>query len=282
MKVIKGISLIIIALALVACSFSVNVPSVKTGETQQFDINEPVPAGATESRLEIEMGAGELNINGGASGLVSGSVRYNVSEWKPGVTKSSSGVRIAQESTGNISIPEGDILNKWNLQLGSLPLDLQINAGAYKGTIDLGGCSITDLQINDGASKAEVTFSQPNLVRMNRYVYKTGASQVDLLKLGNANATEIDFEGGAGSYTFDLSGTLTEDTLLRISSGLSNVKILIPKDSHAVVEITGGVSNIDASGTWEISGSTYTMGTSGPLITIKIEMAVGNLQLVQE
>lgn len=282
MKILRVIPVVLIAFTLLACSFTINVPSVKTGETRQFDIDEAIPTGVSEGSVQIDMGAGSLNIQGGSKNLVSGNIRYNIAEWEPKISATSNGVRIYQQSTGSMSIPEGNVVNDWNLQLGTLPIRLQINAGAYKGTLDLGGCAISDLQISDGASKAEVTFSEPNLAKMNRLVYKTGASQVSLMNLANANVSEIDFEGGAGSYTFDFSGALTSDILVRISSGMSNVRIQLPSESHAQVTIKGGIGNVDASGSWDISGSTYKMGSSGPLITIEVDMAVGNLELRQQ
>jgi hypothetical protein len=41
-------------------------------------------------------------------------------------------------------------------------MDLTINAGAYRGTLELGDLSLTRLDINDGASQATVEFSMPN------------------------------------------------------------------------------------------------------------------------
>ena len=282
MKVLKLFPVLIVVIALLACSVSVNVPTVKTGATQEMTINQSASSGVDESTVEIEMGGGRLNIESGADGLVSGNIRYNVEDWKPQITQSTGGVRIVQKSIDSITIPEDKIINDWNLQLGIMPINLQISAGAYQGILDLGGCSITHLEIRDGASKAEVNFSEFNPVRMDRLVYKTGASQVDLKNLGNANVENIEFDGGAGSYTFDFSGALKENTSLQISTGMSNVKIILPKEGHVHVSVTGGISNIDASGIWNISGSTYEMGSTGPLIDIKIDMAVGNLVLSQQ
>lgn len=282
MKVLKFVSVLLIIIPLLACSISVNVPTIKTGATAELTIDQAVPANLQEATVNIEMGGGRLNIQSGAEGLAAGTIRYNVEDWKPQITETATGVRISQESIGSVSIPDDKILNDWNLQLGSLPIDLQISAGAYQGTLDLGGCSITHLEIRDGASKAEVNFSQANPVRMDQLVYKTGASQVNLKNLGNANAAEIEFDGGAGSYTFDFSGSLQEDTSVHITSGMSNVHIILPAGIHARIAITGGINNIDASGEWTISNSTYEMGSTGPLVNIEIEMAVGNLVLTQQ
>jgi hypothetical protein len=281
MKTIKILSIIIITLVLLGCSLTVNVPTVETVATRTYEISEPVPAGVTMSNVEIEMGAGTLSISGGSDNLVDGTVTYNVTQWAPKVSDISNGVRISQEHSSNVGIPDDDIKNDWVLQFGSTPIALKISAGAYDGTIDLSGLSITDLEIDDGASRATVRFDSLNPVEMSRLEYNTGASQVELFGLANANVSDISIGSGAGNYTLDFSGELQRDVIVSIASGMSNVKIIVPDGTHIVVEITGGLSNVDPSGTWTINGSTYTAGSGTPTIHVYVEMAMGNLELIQ-
>jgi hypothetical protein len=282
MKYIKFIPIIVLAIALMACSFTVNVPSVRTGVTQSFDVSEPALAISTPAKLSIEMGAGTLKLSGGASNLVEGTIQYNVEDWKPSVLRSADGIKFSQKNTSNVGIPDGTIVNDWDLKLGTSPIDLNISAGAYDGNLDLSGISITSLTITDGASKAKVFFNSLNPSVMTSLSYKTGASDVELHGLGNANVQEVSFDGGVGAYTLDFSGELKNNISARVSSGMSDLKIIIPSGSRAMITVSGGLSNIDATGTWTISGNSYQCGTNGPTITININMAVGNLQLIQQ
>jgi len=282
MKSLKIAFLVLTALTLMACSFTVNVPSVDTGVTNTFEISEPALTGVDDNQVTIEMGAGTLGITNGASELIDGTVEYNVVNWKPEITRSSNSITISQNNSSNVGIPDGDIKNDWNLKFGDAPIDLTVNAGAYEGKIDLSGLSITNLDISDGASKATVQFDTLNPVEMERLSYKTGASDVELLGLGNANTKTIYFDSGVGSYTLDFSGDVQNDMFVRIQSGMSDMTIIIPDNVRAEVELTNGLSNVDANGTWTISGSTYKCGTSGPLITINLNMAIGNLNLKQQ
>jgi hypothetical protein len=50
----------------------------------------------------------------------------------------------------------------------------------------------------------------------------------------------------------------------------------------AKVIVNGELNNIDLQGTWTVEGSTYTYGSVGSLVTITVDMAVGNLQLIQQ
>ena len=282
MKILKFIPLLVLAIVLLGCSFTVNVPTVDTSTTSEFDIKQPLPAGSTNAEVDLEMGGGKLNISGGSSQLVEGSVLYNVPDWKPTLSVNGNNVLISQNHTSNVGIPSGKIKNNWDLKLGVTPLSLRVSAGAYEGTLDLSGLSLTDLEISDGASQAVVRFDTKNPVEMQRLTYKTGASDVKLLGLANANTSEITFASGAGSYTLDFSGELSRDMNVKISSGLSQVKVIVPDNTHAIVNLTGGISNIDLDGTWITNGTQYEAKGSGSLITIDINMAVGNLVLVNQ
>lgn len=282
MKPLKIILLVSIALTIMACSITVNVPTVNTGVTETLEVNEPALDGVDENTITIEMGAGSLNIEGGASELIEGSIQYNVEFWKPVITRDDDGIKISQNNNSNVGIPDGDIKNDWDLRFGDYPIDLRLSTGAYEGDLDLSGLAIRNLSISDGASKATIRFDTLNPVVMDKLTYKTGASDVELLGLGNANVREIYFDSGVGAYELDFSGDIQHGIFARIQSGMSDITIVIPSNVRAKIMLTSGLSNIDANGTWTITGNTYECGSSGPLITINLDMAVGNLQLKQE
>ena len=280
-KFLQAICIATAALILLGCSLTVNVPTVDTTVTRVFEISEPISINTNMSNVEIEMGAGRLTISSGAANLVEGTVTYNVTDWAPTVSQISNGVLLSQDHTTNVGISDNDIENDWDLKLGQTPIDLKISAGAYEGTIDLSGLSITNLEVNDGASKATIRFDLLNPVEMQRLEYKTGASQVELIGLANANVSTITFDSGAGSYTLDFSGELQRDITVHIASGMSDTRIVVPEDTHITVEVTSGLSNVSPSGTWTISGSTYSSGSGSPEIHIYVDMAMGNLTLEQ-
>src|SRR5688500_18887493 len=49
------------------------------------------PKNAQSARAQLKMGAGELNLTGGADQLMEGEFSYNVSDWKPKVSYDVSG-----------------------------------------------------------------------------------------------------------------------------------------------------------------------------------------------
>ncbi len=272
--------MVVLILSTLACSITINAPTIRatTGPVETLQVNEAAPSG--DARLVIGMGAGKLDLTGGGEGLVSGTIRYNVPGIKPTVKRSGSEVQVVQQTDKFPSTIGSDLVNEWNLKLGNTPVDLTINAGAYEGTIDLSGVPLTGLEINDGASKAKVFINNPNPAEMEMLSYKTGASQVELIGLGNANFKSMTFSGGAGSYTLDFTGQLKRDAKVNITGGVSNVKIIIPAGMQSKITVTGGLNNITPRGTWTVEDKTYQTNGSGPVLTINLDMGVGNLELI--
>ncbi|NLG73939.1 MAG: hypothetical protein GX495_18110 [Chloroflexi bacterium] len=266
-----------------ACRFTVDLPirTIETGPTQTEEIEVPAPD-AEEVDLIFSFGAGELNLSPGAgAALVSGTVRFNVEQLAPVIKEDNDSVRISSGNNGFNGIPRlrSELVNEWDLQLGSTPVNLEVRAGAYRGEYDLGGLALRSLIITDGASDVDLDFSEPNQVEMRTFRYQTGASNVDMTGLANANFERMVFESGAGDYSLYFSGELQRDATIDIDSGISQVTIIIPEGTRAEVRHRGGLVNIDADPEWEQSGDEYILEGDGPTLTFNIDMSAGDLQL---
>ena len=272
-----------LALSTLACSFNINLPKVQpVGPTQVDDIALPIPTGDGTVQLTLSFGAGTLLLHPGTDSLVSGTATYNVEDFKPVVTMEGLIASIVQGDWKMESIPSmDDIKNEWDLSLGVVPMDLIIEAGAYKGEFELGGLALENLTVSDGASDVEVTFSEPNTTEMTLLKYKTGASNVSLIGLGNADFSAMEFDSGAGNYTLDFSGTLRRDASVSIETGVSNITLVIPSGIPVQITVDGGLSNVTFGSGWEKNGNVYTQEGSGPQLTIVIGIGAGNLILTR-
>ncbi len=288
MRTIKLIAAIAtLALSMLACSlnFVGDFQGPETVQKTTSPITElitiPVPD-AQDVDLTIAIGAGKLELNPGAQdGLVVGTITYNVTDFKPGFTSENGVVRLEQGNFKLDGIPsfDRDIKNDWNLALANQEMTLRIKAGAYEGEFELGGLSLKDLYVEDGASNVTLTFSEPNQTEMRVLNYSTGASNVTLENLANANFTSMIFRSGLGNYTLDFSGTLQRDCTVNISSGLSNVKLLIPEGVSARVNVESSLTKVNTRGAWESNGNFYIQNGTGPTITIQIDLGAGQLEL---
>lgn len=169
----------------VAALFLASCGTQSVGETQR-EAEAVDLENAQSVAAELGMGAGELNVSGGAQQLMEADFVYNVPEWEPDVTYEVNGeegdLRVEQPSTeGGIDLT-GDARNEWDIRLNDqIPTDLTVRMGAGEGEFDLGSLTLTGLSIEMGA----------------------GASTVDM-----RGEWDRDFEatmrGGAGSATLHL------------------------------------------------------------------------------
>ncbi|HMN59033.1 MAG TPA: toast rack family protein [Anaerolinea sp.] len=270
----------ILMLASLACSVTLNLPTAKTGDTQSMTISEPT-TDAKPSELVLRMGGGKLDVTSGSSQLVDGTVRYNVEDWKPTITREGQEVRIEQSVKG--SIPVGDnIINDWELKLGKDPIDLTVEAGAYEGNIDLTGVPIVRLKITDGAGSSKLIFDQPNPVRMDSLTYETGASNITLEGLGNSDADVVNFKGGAGNFSLDFTGQLKRDMRVYVDGGLGNITITVPSSTNARIIMSTSLNTISTKGSWTVDNNEYRTNGQGPLLRIEVKVGIGNLNLVSK
>ncbi|HUS14501.1 MAG TPA: toast rack family protein, partial [Chloroflexia bacterium] len=249
---------------------------------ETLTINETAPAAGVDATVvDLTMGAGMLSLQGGAEGLAEGEIRYNVAEWKPTVTRDSKSLSITQgQNKNSFSLPGGsNLVNDWSLKLGSSPMALTIDAGAYQGTLALGGLPLRSLTIHDGAGDSTVSFDSPNPEPMDTLTYQTGASKVSLQGLANANAQTINFTGGAGDYELDFSGKLERDVTVEVQVGVSSLRLVVPVGSATVVNISGGLKDVKTTGTWAHTGDSYSQAGTGHTITINVDIGVGSLEL---
>ncbi|HVN16914.1 MAG TPA: toast rack family protein [Anaerolineales bacterium] len=271
-----------LALTSLACGFSVNIPKAPTPGPEVTDQIMVAAPTSGEARLSLTFGAGDLNVEAGAleGKLVAGTATYNIPDLKPEVKQNDGDVQIQQGDLKFSGLPSlNNVKNEWDLKLGSTPMDLNIEAGAYQGTFEFGGLALTGLTIKNGAANVQLSFSSPNQTEMSVLRFETGASNVKLTGLANANFNTMIFQGGAGDYTLDFTGNLKRDATVSIDSGLSNVTLRIPKNVNVVATVEGGLKSVSTSSNWAQDGDTYTQKGEGPTLTFIIKMGAGSLTL---
>src|SRR4030095_882656 len=140
-----------IALLAAACSME------RAGETrrdqQSIDLD-----GSGSARVSLEMGAGELNVSGGAAKLMEAEFTYNVDRLKPMVEHRSSAaeseIRISQAETSGMAF---GAMSRWDLRLNNgVVMDIVTKLGAGQAQMNLGGLSLRNLEIGIGAGQVQV------------------------------------------------------------------------------------------------------------------------------
>jgi len=141
---------------------------VTAGCDIEVDHNEPrhelktVDLGKAESvKAEIDMGAGELQVGGGATQLLNADFTYNQRDWKPNVEYNGNSFRglltIKQGHDGG-GVHLGNNTYKWDLRFNDdVPLDIDVNCGAGESKLDLSKLNLRGLDVNMGVGRVEAT-----------------------------------------------------------------------------------------------------------------------------
>jgi hypothetical protein len=125
--------------------------------------SQSVDAGDVKAvRGEINFGAGDLAVTGGAEKLVEADFTYNVARLKPEMKYTDGRFVISQP--GNEGMPNirgiTDFRNEWDLRFNDeVPMDLSVNIGAGTSELQLGGLALTGLEVSLGAGESTVDLS---------------------------------------------------------------------------------------------------------------------------
>ena len=287
------VGLLLVGSQLACCVFTlpqvptieVNVPTIEVGE--MLERQETIPLQDAESAaVEIIFGAGELDVEAGASDqLFSGDFRYNVAEWEPEVAYEDGVLTIEQGSTdAEWGVPSGSTRNEWKLTFSpEIPLEMEVKVGAGKGDLDFTGLQLTGLDLDLGAGDFELLFDEPNEAEMDRFVLNAGASRLEVFGLGYASPEEIVVQGGVGDITLDFTGTWSRSADVRITAGVGAVTLHLPDDVGVRVEVEGGLSSVDASGL-DREGDAYVNDAFGEAeveLRIHVTTGIGALRLLE-
>jgi hypothetical protein len=127
-------------------------------------------------------------------------------------------------------------------------LALAVTLGAVDGDLELGGLRLTDLDLQAGASRATVRFSQPNATRCRSATLRAGAAELSVLGLGNSRCDLIAFEGGVGRVTLDFGGAWTSSARVQVKMALGEVALLLPRQVGVRLTLDKFLSTFEPQG----------------------------------
>lgn len=147
-----------LALALPGALLAGCAPQYRVGEMQSE--SQSVELGDAKAvRGEINFGAGDLEMTGGAEKLVEADFNYNVARLKPEIKYTDGEFVISQP--GNEGLPDlrglTDFRNEWDLRFNDeVPMHLRLDIGAGNSDLQLAGLSLIGLDISLGAGISTV------------------------------------------------------------------------------------------------------------------------------
>ena len=119
--------------------------SALQNESQSVELGD-----AGSARVEIDLGAGDLQVTGGAAKLMEAGFTYNVARLKPKVGYTRGRLVVSQPDIAGLPVLRdiGDYRNEWDLRLQeNVPMDLSVEIGAGTSDLQLAHLSLTRLAV---------------------------------------------------------------------------------------------------------------------------------------
>lgn len=243
---------------------------------------------AERVQATVKFGGGRLDVKPGSERLLTGEFVYNADSLEPEITynvQDGRGELLVEHGSDPIRLDQltGELRNEWTLSfIEGVPLDLRLDVGASGGEIELGGLSIENLDLTMGAADLRLGFAKPNPERLTSFHIYSGAAKLELHELGNANLDELTFDGGLGTYLFDLSGDWQRSANVRILAGASQVTLRLPQDIG--VRICAGDMHRKELDELEERDGCYVNSLydqSDVTLDINLDLGLGNLDIKQ-
>ncbi|HSB65316.1 MAG TPA: toast rack family protein [Anaerolineales bacterium] len=195
--------ILVAALLLSSCNPSLTVGTLRT-ESKSIELGD-----ARSVRVEINLGAGDLQLTGGAEKLMEADFTYNVAKIKPEVKYTDGTLTVRQPETNGMPSLLGitDFRNEWNLRFNnSVPMDLSVDMGGGTSNLQLTGLSLTGLDVSLGAGIYTVDLSGAWANNLDVTIDAGAASLT--LRLPKSVGVRVKIE--SGPHTIEASG-LTKD-----------------------------------------------------------------------
>ena len=204
----------------------------------QHDSKSVDPKNAQSARAQLKMGAGELNLTGGADQLMEADFSYNVSDWKPKVSYDVSGkkgelvVKQGNAEGGNLS---GGARNEWDISMNDeLSTDLVVQLGAGESDLDLDSLTLTGVDLQMGAGKTTVDLTGDYAQSFDTSI-QGGVGQATVL---------LPSEVGVKAKAAGGLGTINAQGLQKVGDSYVN-DAYGESDVNLSVDVQGGVGEIN-------------------------------------
>jgi hypothetical protein len=118
-----------------------------------------------------------------------------------------------------------------------VPLALDATISASNATIDLGGMTLTELEIRSIATRATVDFSRPTRGACKSATFTVGAAEIEVRHLAQAGCEVLRVDGGVGGVSLRFDGAWRRELSLVVDLAMGELKLQLPQGTG--VRLTG-------------------------------------------
>lgn len=235
--------------------------------------------------VEVSYGAGRMKLGAAEKGLMYRmDLRYDEDVFEPHADFDRNRLHLGVENVGkSLRLGKGRSSGRMDLELArGLPMDLDLEFGAVRADIDLGGLSLTGLDLSTGASESTVDISEPNDQAMRTASLSVGAADFTARHLGNLNARHIDVSAGVGEVTLWFNGEWRQDATVSIDMGLGSLEMRFPEGLGVRLKKDSFLTSLDSEGMVKRGDAYYSLDweQADRKITIDLDAAFGSVKVV--
>lgn len=236
-------------------------------------------------RVLVRYGVGEFKVRAADSGvLYRMHLRYDEDAFEPRAEYGSRRLELGVESLRkSINIGRRNSGGEMDLRLGTgIPMDLDLEFGAVRGDLDLGGLSLTGLELSTGASESTVDVSRPNPVPMDRATFEVGAADFTARNLGNLNAERIQVDAGIGEVSLWFDGAWERDARVSLKMGLGSLRLHFPEGLGVRLSKDSFLTSLDSEGLVKRGDAYYSLDweTAERKVTLDLDAAFGSVKVL--
>ena len=234
--------------------------------------------------VNVQYGAGRFSVGPAEAGvLYHMRIEYDEDVFRPIAEYQDRSLQIGTESIGRRfrSIRDRGA-GEMELALSrDVAMDLNMDFGAVRADIDLGGIRLTRLEINTGASQTLIDISEPNRETMSRASMDVGAAQFTVLNLGNLNTEVIEIDAGIGEIDLGFTGDWRQNARVSVDMGLGSLVLRFPRGLGVRLVKDTFLTSLDSEGLVKRGDAYYSLDYDDAeyQITVDVDAAFGSIRV---
>ena len=216
----------------VALVMGLSVADVAHGQSQKTVVLSRQVENERHLDVHVRYGAGHFSVGPAEAGvLYHMQIVYDEDVFRPIAEYQGRSLRIGTETLGRrFRFGRDREAGEMRLRLSrDVAMDLNMDFGAVKADIDLGGIRLTRLEIATGASQTVMDISEPNPETMSLASIDVGAAEFTVRNLGNLNTEVIEIDAGVGSIELGFTGDWRQNARVSVDMGLGSLVLRFPR-----------------------------------------------------
>lgn len=235
--------------------------------------------------VRVRYGAGDFEVRPGAAGMLYRvQLRYDEDIFDPVVSYDRGRLELGVDAIDDdVHIRKDRKGGDLSVELSrEVPMSLDMEFGAVRADVDLGGLRLRDLKLSTGASESRIDVSAPNPEVLHSVDLEVGAADFTARRLGNLNAENLDLSAGVGEVTLDFSGQWRRDMDVQVGMGLGSLEMRFPKNVGVMLRKKSFLTSLDSEGLIKRGDAYYSpdYDEARVHITVDVQAAFGSVKVV--